>query len=253
MSRDWASDRFVRLYTDETEDDLLLSWEARAVWNELLKRFDKRGQLVARKGARTIAALIRYPVEVVEQALPDLLEDGRLERVDDGFRAPNYKAANYTPRSSATRKADERTRTQIGSLPVEVAVHADTREHDKRELDNKMSRDVTSSHTESRAVTKVLRSDQISTDHAQIAPARARRTTISEDWLPPEPLRIRAEELELDWKAETREFVAYWRGEGKPKVDWDETFRARIELRGEQRRRDRERRINGEVREIPDL
>src|SRR5678816_187087 len=97
MSLDWASEHYVRLFTKETEEDLLLSWEARALWHELLKRFDKHGFIKARQGARTIAALIRYPVEVVERCLPELLNDGRIDQLTDGLCAPNYKSANSTP------------------------------------------------------------------------------------------------------------------------------------------------------------
>lgn len=258
MSIDWASDHFVRLYTRETEEDLLLSWEARAVWNELLKKFDKQGNIVARKGARTIAALIRYPVEVVERALPDLLEDGRLEQTDNGFRAPNYEAANYTPRSSAARKAYSRLATQIGHHPVaaepsDVAGTDPAGDLQSSELDNKMSRDVTSSHGAEPPRDKTsIRSDQIRSGHTQ-SRARARsdgRSSIPPDWAPSQAERDLAISLGLDVDAEAREFVAYWRSEGKPKADWDQAFRSRLEQRGQQRRRAGPK---AEIRELNDL
>lgn len=257
MAIDWASDHFVRLYTRETEDDLLLSWEARAVWNELLKKFDKQGDLVARKGARTIAALIRYPVEVVERALPDLLEDGRLERNENGYRAPNYHAANYTPRSSAARKAYSRLATQIGHEPVvdahtETPRHAETRSHteshaemdpagDSRKPDNKMSRDATPSHTGECSRDKTsIRSDQGRSEHTQSrarARSGARKSPIRPDWTPSKASVERARVLGVDLEPAVAEFVAYWRSEGKAKADWDQAFEARLVELGERRKR----------------
>jgi hypothetical protein len=231
MAIDWASDHFVRLYTRETEDDLLLSWEARALWHELLKKFDKRGLLPTRRGARGISALVRVPVEVVERALPELLEDGRILETQTGYQAPNYQSANYTSRSSAARKADERTRTQIGRRPV---AGTGAQEPSNGDEGYKMSHAVTESHEES------LRSDQIRSDHAQGAlSSRARRSVISSDWVPSEADRALAVELGLDPETEAKEFLAYWLGEGKPKADWNQTFRARLEKRAEFMRRRR--------------
>lgn len=230
MAIDWASDHFVRLFTRDTEDDLMLSWEARAVWHELLRKFDKQGRLANRRGARGIAALIRVPVEVVERALPELLEDGRLVAVGEGYEAPNYQDANYTPRSTAARKEYSRRRTQLGSCE---------------------SHEVTRSHDTSHGVYQ----DQgrSGSEHAQGARSRVRRSLISSDWLPPEPLRERAKELELDWEAETREFVAYWIGEGKAKADWEETFRARLEKRAEQLKHMRKRGRVEEERNVGEM
>jgi hypothetical protein len=113
MATDWASEHFVRLYTRETDDDLLLSWEARAVWHELLKKFDKQGRLSTKRGARGLAALIRVPFDVVERAIAELVEDGRLKQEGGLFFAPNYQHANYTPRSPAARMHQLRTRTGL--------------------------------------------------------------------------------------------------------------------------------------------
>ena len=234
MAIDWASDHFVRLFTRDTEDDLMLSWEARAVWHELLRKFDKQGRLANRRGARGIAALIRVPVEVMERALPDLLEDGRLMAVGEGYEAPNYQDANYTPRSTAARKEYSRRRTQLGSCESQEE-----------------SREVTPSHDESHGVYQ----DQgrSGSEHAQGARSRVRRSLISPDWLPPEPLRDLAKSLSLDCDAETREFVAYWIGEGKPKADWDATFRARLEKRAEQIKHMRSRGRTEEERNVDEL
>jgi len=261
MSIDWASEHFVRLFTRETEDDLVLSWEARAVWNELLKRFDKHGFIKAKHGARTIAMLIRYPVEVVERALPDLLEDGRIVNQQDGYFAPNYQDANYTPRSAPARKAYSRERSQIGPRPVEdsltaaddqigpcpvessagAPVQSGQSKSGNRSTANGLSRESIESHAKENSRDKMsIRSDQGRSEHTQ-SRARARsdgrRTPLPPDWTPCQQARERAQELELDCDAEAAEFAAYWRSEGKSKADWNQAFLSRLEQRGQQRRR----------------
>lgn len=252
MAIDWANEPYVRLYKRETDDDLLLTWEARAVWHEMLKRFDRSGLLETRRGVRGLAAMLRIPVEVVERALPELIEDGRVRSVPPvGFASKNYIVANDTPRTDRARKEESRYRRindALSSTNSEIQGHAE-------------SRDVTRGHTESRAVTQ-SRAEQIISDHQSPeipAPGdalsqlkakcdalnppleltspeptkkRGRKPSASaaipEDWEPRAQERELAARLGLDCDAEAAEFKTYWLGEGRPKKDWNMTFQNRL-------------------------
>lgn len=238
MAIDWANDPFARLYKRETDDDLLLSWEARAVWHEFIKKCDQSGLLETRRGVRGLAALIRVPVEVVERVLQELIEDGRMRSVPNkGFIAPNYLVANFTPRSDNARQADSRLRRRMEAMatdnqPVTIV---------------NPSLDVTRGHTASLAVT------HNSTDHThhigtsapaapvetpfelQETPAKRRgrppkaRHGIPHDWRPRDQERELAASLGLDCDVEAREFLNWWLADGRPKKDWHQTFANRLE------------------------
>lgn len=107
----YEDERYVRLYTRDTAEDIALGWEARALWHELLKKFDRAGILeLGRTGIRGIAGLTGIPVEVVERALPLLLEDGRIVMRGTRIVYPDYIAANETPSSSTLRSKEWRAR-----------------------------------------------------------------------------------------------------------------------------------------------
>jgi hypothetical protein len=142
---DWSNELYVRLYRRETDDDLLLSWEARAVWHEMLKKFDRSGIIQTRRGALGLAALVRIPAPVVERALLELVEDGRIRQIDTGYFAPNFMAAQETGKSDRLRQKEfrERRREQASSRSS----------HDSLRARDAPLRDVTPSNDESRDVT----------------------------------------------------------------------------------------------------
>lgn len=111
---DWSNEAYVKVYTRETDDDLALSWEARAVWDAALKKFDRSGVIATKRGARGLAALVRIPIEVVERAIPELLTDGRLVERDDCFIAPNYIEAQEASKSDKLRQKESRERRRSG-------------------------------------------------------------------------------------------------------------------------------------------
>jgi hypothetical protein len=52
----------VRVYTRDTGDDLLLSFEAQAAWVLMLRKFDRSGRInVGRGGRRMLAAVLGHP------------------------------------------------------------------------------------------------------------------------------------------------------------------------------------------------
>jgi hypothetical protein len=102
----WEDESYVRLYIRDTIDWKLLTWEARAILMFLLRKVDRAGVLeLSRHGARGVAAVLEVPVDVIERALPELLEDGCLiERV--GYLI----IRNFVEAQSAKRSSRERVR-----------------------------------------------------------------------------------------------------------------------------------------------
>lgn len=264
MALDWASDHFVRLYTRETDDDLLLSWEALAVWHMFLKKCDKSGLLETRRGVRGLAALLRIPIEVVERVLQELIEDGRMRSIPSvGFRAPNYTDANYTARSGGARQADARIRAKVtgphgAGSEREDDSHGASGEEGEDGLHGAgvaqdtpdASHDVTESNAESRRVTPraQIRSDQIRSGHSARARGGGSRFSISAEWQPRDRERQLAVEMGLDADAEAREFLAYWLGDGRAKKDWDQIFANRLLSQAKRRRP-----VVDDSREVRDL
>ena len=244
MAIDWANDPFARLYKRETDDDLLISWEARAVWHEFIKKCDQSGLIETRRGVRGLAALIRMPVEVVERVLQELLEDGRLRSVPNkGFIAPNYLVANFTPRSDNARQADSRLRRRMEAMATEnqsvtsaFASHDVTRGHTESLADTHNSTDHTH-HTSSGASAPAGTLFDLGGTAPAKKPGRAPKTRhcIPSDWEPRQQERDLAASLGLDCDAEASEFRKFWLADGRPKKDWHQTFANRLEAQAERR------------------
>lgn len=165
---DWANEPWIKFYPKVTEEDALLTWEARALWHEMLRRFDTSGIIKVRRGARGLAALVLMPLDVVERVLPELLEDGRIKPVLDGFIAPNYVAAQSARSSDKLRKQQERERRRTDAMFGNGHNKRVTHGHSE-------SLAVTATHDESQSVT--LRSEEKRSERSD---ARA-RVVVSED------------------------------------------------------------------------
>src|SRR5436309_1936659 len=105
---DWSNEEYVKVYRRETDDDLILSWQARALWAAMMIKFDRAGLIETRRRARGLAALVRIPVDVVQAALPELLEDGRVQEVPVGYFARNFLIAQEASKSDKLRQRDSR-------------------------------------------------------------------------------------------------------------------------------------------------
>lgn len=110
---DWENERYVRVYVRDTVDDAVLSWEALALWNQMLRKMDRSGVIdVGRHGAMGLAALVRIPLHVVEPALLELIGDGRIvvNPNTNQILAPNYMHAQEARQSDKLRQAESRAR-----------------------------------------------------------------------------------------------------------------------------------------------
>ncbi len=146
---DWHNEPYVKSYTRETDDDLMLSWQALALWRAMLLKFDRSGLLETRRGVRGLAALVRIPFDVVEVALPELLSDGRLVSVDTGYFAPNFMEAQEASKSDKLRQRESRLRRAQSALTGQVSNHTNVSVTNR----DQTSRAVTRGHESSQPVT----------------------------------------------------------------------------------------------------
>ena len=180
---DWSNETYVKVYTRETDDDLLLSWEALALWRAMLLKFDRSGIIATKRGLRGLSALVRIPLEVIERAMPELIEDGRLKVVDVGFFAPNYIAAQEAAKSDRQRQKESRDKRAREAANNSVTNRDQT------------SRAVTPSHMPSQPVTLCL-ADPIP-EHASAAPPPP---AVARDGYNPDDPRLRGALAETCWR-----------------------------------------------------
>lgn len=118
---DWSNERYVRFYTRDTDDWLVLSWQARTVFALMLRKVDRSGFLATKRGEIGVAAQTGLPIEVVSVGLPDLLRDGSVTICDEGYLMPNYIEAQEAPQSDAQRAKDMRERRRARFHMQEMA------------------------------------------------------------------------------------------------------------------------------------
>jgi hypothetical protein len=107
---DWANERYVRVYTRDTESWLCLGWEAQCLLLKMLRKADRAGAVETKRGSKGLAALVVMPADVVERVLPELLEDGCVEQKPSGFLIVNFIEAQEASMSPAARQRDSRER-----------------------------------------------------------------------------------------------------------------------------------------------
>lgn len=108
---DWSNERYVRVYTRDTPEWALLSWEARGFFCLLLRAVDRAGVLsMGKSGHKALAALLRVPLEVVDRAMPELLEDGCIQVHGETVVIPNYIDAQEATQSDKQRQQECRAK-----------------------------------------------------------------------------------------------------------------------------------------------
>jgi hypothetical protein len=105
----WSDERYVRVYTRDTVDWQALGWEGQALFVLLLRKVDRAGIFeMGRHGARGVAAMLAMPPDVVERALPVLLEDGCVERRGTTLVVRNFIEAQEASMSPGHRQKESR-------------------------------------------------------------------------------------------------------------------------------------------------
>jgi hypothetical protein len=183
----WDDEPYVRLYKRETPEWSVLSWQARALFHELLKRVDMAGLLmVGRSGVRGLAGLVRMPIDVVEAAMhgdDGLLADGCVVEVDGGYLLPNFVEAQQARQSDRARKAEQRARdraTKLATGKGHTESHAVTNGHTESEpvtASDNLGQSVTNRDHESQNVTDChTRSHDVTRGHSEQSRAEQSRS-----------------------------------------------------------------------------
>lgn len=152
----WEDERYVRVYTRDTVDWQVLSFEAQALLVLILRKVDRAGILpLGRQGRKAVAVAIGHPKEWerLEPALIELEQDGCIVVEGEHLLVRNFIEAQETPQSDAARQRAHRegARAKIQSGTASVTKR-DTSSQNVTES-HAVSRAVTGGHAESRAVT----------------------------------------------------------------------------------------------------
>lgn len=236
---DWSNERYVRVYTRDTADWSCLSWQARALWVLIMRKLDRSGVLATAKGPRGVAALVVMPVEVVEPALAELLEDGCLTAHPLGYVAPNYLEAQECTASDAARQRESRARRGLtsGHTGSQDVTKRDTGSQNVTES-HEGSHGVTGSHTGSHGVTPCLAVPSLTKPEGEAhsapatrvkKPSKAERETVMpEGWAPSVASLAYAGTLGLDPHREAEKFKTWTGAKGARYANWDLAFRSHL-------------------------
>lgn len=152
----WEDEQFVKVYTRDTGEWLALGWEAQALFLFLLRKADRAGLIHAgRAKARGLAGMTGMPLDVVERALPPLLDDGCLRECEGGYVIPRFVVAQEARQTDRARKAAQRERDRDKSIHSGQGV---TARDALAQIERSESHPVTLGHTTSHGVT--LRRDE---------------------------------------------------------------------------------------------
>lgn len=153
---DWSNESYVRVYTRDNEDWLVLSWMARALLVFILRKVDRAGVLETRRGAAGISVIVGMPAEAVAEALPELLigEGAPLIEHQRGYLVRNFIEAQEASKSDRLRakQSRERRRDRAAHGDVTYRDSVTRRDDEDAERDDE-SRSGTEGHARSRAVT----------------------------------------------------------------------------------------------------
>lgn len=112
----WEDERYVRIYTRDTPSWMLLSWDAQALFLQLLRKCDRAGIVdLGRHGARAIAVLVGRPQlwePQLRAALEELIAECCVLCDDAGEHLviPGFIEAQETMQSDRLRQRESRER-----------------------------------------------------------------------------------------------------------------------------------------------
>lgn len=146
----WSDERYVRVYTRDTADWLALSFDAQALFLQLLRKVDRAGVLeLGRHGLKAAAIAIGQAAlwARLEPALVELLTDGCLVHNGNRIVVPNFVEAQEAKHSDRLRQEQSREKRRFESV-----TQRDT-ESRSVTIGHDLSQDVTTGHDVSHAVT----------------------------------------------------------------------------------------------------
>lgn len=107
----WPDENYVKLYTRETPNWLLLPWQSRLLFPAIMKKSDKAGLMdLGTDHERALAAYLSVPIEFVKAGLPALLDSGTCELRDGVLITPGFLEAQEARKTNAAACREYRER-----------------------------------------------------------------------------------------------------------------------------------------------
>lgn len=115
---DFANESYVRLYTRDTVTWKRFNWQAKCVWPNLLRKFDRAGvlELEGLSAAEAIALATELPLEIVEPAVAKLFELGTIVSHNGSIVAPKFLEAQECIKSDKQRAREYRDRRRSQAM-----------------------------------------------------------------------------------------------------------------------------------------
>lgn len=254
----WPDERYVRIYTRDTPELVVLDWQARLTLWELLRKVDRAGIIdLGGHGATGLAALLRVPVAVAELSLDAWLAAGIVEQHGSTLVLRNFIEAQEAASSDKQRARTHRERKRAHARRELVTNRDESARPDHEAADEpdptppptrrrRAKRDeavterdatvtghdatVTTGHSASpRAVPYRTVPDPPTptTKGKRRQRAHARPAT----WRPSETATTRAAEYGLDLADELASFDEWTTAKGATYVDWDAAFLSHLRRR----------------------
>jgi len=123
---DWQNESWVKLYTRNTAELVVIGWEARALLWELMRVCDGAG-FVDTADPEEIAVLCHMPSQVVTRGHAVLLERGIVEPAQNGTLITNFLEAQQARTSDKERKRKSREKQRASKKRVTDS-HAESHE-----------------------------------------------------------------------------------------------------------------------------
>lgn len=113
----WEDERYVRLYTRDTIEWDMLPWQSRALFPLLLRKVDRSGIIeLGKHGTKGLARMIDIPLEVAEEGLAGLRDDGCVVLSGTQLVVKNFIEAQEATASDAARAKIYRERKRTEAL-----------------------------------------------------------------------------------------------------------------------------------------
>jgi hypothetical protein len=135
----FGDEHYVKVFTRETATILAMSWQARALWHDLLLKFSRAGILeCGPMKERGLALIVKMPIEVVRPALRELIDlecvrwTGAFNRV---LEAPRFNEAQESKKERGVVVRDYRERIKATLHAESVRTYGQTPETARSESD----------------------------------------------------------------------------------------------------------------------
>lgn len=123
---DWENERWVKLYTRNTAELVVIGWEARALLWELMRQCDGAG-FIDTADPEELAVLCHMPSQHVTACHGTLLARGIIEEANGGLLIRNFLEAQDSRTSDKERKRRSRERQRLSKRSV-TAGHSESQQ-----------------------------------------------------------------------------------------------------------------------------